>query len=88
MENKKCSKANREGIWRMAKRKPIINRDRDFIWNARTIREARMIKGKTQGQMAKELGVPQQRISEHELGVHTPGQMMQAFYDMYFKKKK
>jgi putative transcriptional regulator len=62
--------------------KPRKRRQAKFAWQPETIRALREYMGLTQREMADELEVRQQTISEWETGLHTPHRSTQKTLSM------
>ncbi len=63
-------------------RKPVLNRQETIAWDGQQIRALREFMGLTQRQMADELAVRQQTISEWETGQHVPHRSTQKTLTM------
>jgi DNA-binding transcriptional regulator YiaG len=61
---------------------PSEKRKRQVRWDGRKIKALREHLGMTQSQMAEELQVRQQTISEWEIGMHTPHRSTQKVLSM------
>jgi len=57
-------------------------------WNSERIRALRQHLGMTQQQMADELGMRQQTISEWELGVYTPRRSTQKYLTLIAERAR
>jgi DNA-binding transcriptional regulator YiaG len=62
--------------------KPSFNRPESIAWDGQQIRALREFMGLTQRQMADELAVRQQTISEWETGQHVPHRSTQKTLTM------
>lgn len=65
---------------------PSPNRKKKEQWDSKRIRALREHLGMTQCQMAEELQVRQQTISEWEVGLHTPHRSTQKVLSMVAEK--